>query len=396
MNTKPLLWLNFFLADIRDGLGPYVAIYLMTTHGWNPQQVGITLTVMSVTTLIAQTPFGAFIDATRFKRLSIAVGAFCIGLSSLLVMLVPSFSIVVLSKILMGLAAALFPPAIAGITLGMMGRRLFTRQVGRNEAANHAGNVVSAVLAGGLSYLIAPVAIFYMGMISSVLSIVSAMMIKKSSIDHDMARGLDSHKKASVSSLKVLGESKPLLIFTACIFLFHFANAAMLPLIGERLSIGHKDEGILFMSALILVAQFVMVPTAYLVGKKADQWGRKPLFLVGFAVLPFRGFLFAFIDSTPLLFLIQVLDGIGAGIFGALFLIVIADLTKGSGRYNISQGAASTLMGVGVSLSTLITGSLVVLFSFQVAFLFLAVIAILAFFLYLFAMPETHITADTL
>ena len=117
---------------------------------------------------------------------------------------------------------------------------------------------------------------------------------------------------------------------------------------------------------------------------------------MGFAVLPIRGFLFAFIDSTPLLFLIQVLDGIGAGIFGALFLIVIADLTKGSGRYNISQGAASTLMGVGVSLSTLITGSLVVLFSFQVAFLFLAVIAILAFFLYLFAMPETHITADTL
>jgi len=210
-----------------------------------------------------------------------------------------------------------------------------------------------------------------------------------------MARGLDSNKKANVSSLKVLWESKPLLIFTACIFLFHFANAAMLPLIGERLSLGHKDEGILFMSALILIAQFVMVPTAYLVGQKADQWGRKPLFLVGFAVLPLRGLLFAFIDSTPLLFLIQVLDGIGAGIFGALFLIVIADLTKGSGRYNISQGAASTLMGVGVSLSTLITGSLVVFFSFQVAFLFLAVIAILAFFLYLFAMPETHISAET-
>jgi len=134
---------------------------------------------MSVTTLIAQTPLGAFIDATRFKRLSIAAGAFCIGLSSLLVMLVPSFSIVVLSKILMGLAAALFPPAIVGITLGMMGRRLFTRQVGRNEAANHAGNVVTPVLTGGLSYLIVPVAIFYMGMISSVLSIASAMMIKK-------------------------------------------------------------------------------------------------------------------------------------------------------------------------------------------------------------------------
>ena len=390
MNTRALLWLNFFLADIRDGLGPYVAIYLVTTHGWDPQQVGVTLTVMSVTTLIAQTPLGGLIDATRFKRIAVSIGAFCIGISSLLVMLVPSFSVVVFSKVLMGLAAALFPPAIAGITLGMMGRKFFTRQVGRNEAANHAGNVASAILAGGLSYLIAPVAIFYMGMASSVLSIISALMIKKSSINHDLARGLDTHDASKISSWKTLLESKNLLWFTLCIFLFHFANAAMLPLMGEKLSISHKkEEGILFMSSLILVAQLVMVPTAYLVGQKADKWGRKPLFLVGFAVLPIRGLLFAFVKSTPILVITQALDGVAAGIFGALFLIVIADLTKGTGRYNLSQGAASTLMGIGVALSTLITGSLVVHFSFSVAFIFLSAIALLAFFLYLFCMPET-------
>lgn len=390
-SARVLLWLNFFLADIRDGLGPYVAIYLVTTHNWNAHQVGVTLTVMSVTTLIAQTPLGAWIDSTTFKRLSIALGALLIGIATLSTMLFPTFYVVVGAKILMGLGAAIFPPAIAGITLGLMGRRFFTRQVGRNEAANHAGNVVSASLAGGMSYLISPVSIFYMGMVASVASIICAFFLKNKDIDHDLARGLD-HKKGDVlrpAKLKSLWESKIFLYFTFCIFLFHFANAAMLPLMGEKLAMENQKAGILLMSALILVAQLVMIPTAYFVGKKADGWGRKPIFLLAFCVLPIRGLLCAFLQNHYALIFVQVLDGIGAGIFGALFLIVIADLTKGTGRYNISQGAAATVMGVGVSLSTLITGFLVTKYSFQIAFLFLTAVAFLALILFILIVPET-------
>lgn len=391
-STRALLWLNFFLADIRDGLGPYVAIYLVTQHGWDAQQVGVTLTVMSVTTLLSQTPLGAFIDSTRFKRSSIAVGAFLIGLASFAVMILPKFYVVVITKVIMGFAAALFPPAIAGITLGITGRRFFSGQVGRNEAANHAGNVISATLAGGMSYLISPVSIFYMGMVSAIASIVCAFSIKNKTIDHDLARGLDHGKNVRVKPAKLRGiwKSKPLLYFIFCIFLFHFSNAAMLPLMGEKLAEGHEKEGILFMSSLILVAQLIMVPTAYIVGKKTDQWGRKPIFLLAFIVLPVRGLLFSFLENHYILIFTQVLDGIAAGIFGALFLIVIADLTKGSGRYNFTQGVASTLIGVGASLSTLITGSLVVYFSFKVAFLFLSSIALLALVLFFFLFKETN------
>ena len=128
-STKALLWTNFFLADIRDGLGPYIAIYLRTEHNWNAAQVGITLTVMSATTLMAQAPMGAMIDSTRFKRAFLVVAAVAIAVSSLVILLFPFFWTVTAAKIIMGLATAVIPPAIAGITLGLMGRRLFSMQV---------------------------------------------------------------------------------------------------------------------------------------------------------------------------------------------------------------------------------------------------------------------------
>jgi len=178
-------------------------------------------------------------------------------------------------------------------------------------------------------------------------------------------------------------------MFVTAISLFHFVNAAMLPLLGEKLALGNQGTETLFMAGCITTAQIVMVPMAVLVGHKADFWGRKPIFLVGFAVLPLRGVLYTLTQNPFVLVSIQVLDGIGAGIFGALFLIVTADLTQGTGRYNIAQGGASAVWGLGAALSNAVAGFMVEIAGYNIAFLFLATVALTAFVLFWVAVPET-------
>jgi len=226
-------------------------------------------------------------------------------------------------------------------------------------------------------------------LIAAAASIWAALAIDPGSIDHDVARGSDKERDEQPSGLRVLLECKPLLIFSAAITLFHFANAAMLPLLGEKLAQTNKGSETLFMAACIITAQIVMVPMAMLVGRKADAWGRKPIFLVGFAVLPIRGVLYTLTQNPYALVSIQILDGIGAGIFGALFFIVIADLTKGTGRYNLAQGAASACWGLGAALSNSAAGLIVDVAGYSAAFLFLGAAALAAFLLLWIAMPET-------
>jgi MFS family permease len=143
------------------------------------------------------------------------------------------------------------------------------------------------------------------------------------------------------------------------------------------------------MSACIIAAQLVMLPMALLVGAKADAWGRKPLFLVAFAILPIRGVLYTLSDDREWLVAVQLLDGVGAGIFGALAPLVVADLTRGTGRYNVSLGAVATVQGIGASLSNTVAGMIVVQAGYTVAFLTLAAVAAAAFATFLFAMQET-------
>jgi MFS family permease len=222
-----------------------------------------------------------------------------------------------------------------------------------------------------------------------VLSIVAVLSIDGNAIDHARARGAEDQQAGKASGLRVILACKPLLIFTLSITLFHFANAAMLPLLGEKLAQRGQGTATLFMGACIIVAQVVMVPVAILVGHKADRWGRKPIFLAGFAVLPIRGVLYTLSQDPSFLVSIQILDGIGAGIFGVLFFIIVADLTKGTGRYNLLQGAASACWGLGAALSNSVAGFIVDRAGYDAAFLFLAVCALAAFLLFWIGMPET-------
>jgi predicted MFS family arabinose efflux permease len=216
--------------------------------------------------------------------------------------------------------------------------------MGRNSAFDHAGNVSIAVVAGAVGYVFSQRAVFLLVPVFAVLAAAAVLSIPSLAIDNDRARDLDREPDAagtpaSTAGYSILFESRLLLVFGLCVMLFHLANAALLPLVGQKLAAAHPKEATAMMSACIIAAQLVMLPIALLVGRTADTWGRKPLFLIGFAVLPIRAVLYTFSDDSFWLIGVQLLDGIGAGIFGALTPLVIADIMRGTGRYNLAGRA---------------------------------------------------------
>lgn len=394
--ARPLDALNFFLADVRDGLGPYLAIYLLTVQKWDEASIGVVMSVAAVAGIVAQTPAGALIDRTTAKRAAIVIAAVIVTLGSIMLPLYPGFLFVATTQALTGVAAAIFAPALAAITLGIVGPKAFARRIGRNEAFNHAGNATAATLAGISAYFFGPIAVFWLMAAMAVASICATLAVPAKVIDHHVARGLDDSTrgdkpdKSQPSGFHVLLTCRPLLIFAACIVMFHFANAAMLPLVGQKLALVNRDLGTSLMSVCIVAAQLVMVPVAMIVGRKADVWGRKPIFAVALAVLALRGALYPLSDNPYWLVGVQMLDGVGAGIFGALFPLVVADLTRGTGHFNVSQGAIATAAGLGGALSTAAAGLIVVYAGYSAAFLVLAGIAGLGLVIFLTMMPETR------
>lgn len=391
-NTLSLDSLNFFLADVRDGLGPYLAIYLLAVHKWDPASIGVVMTLAGIAALLTQGPAGALIDRTRSKRAVIAVAALLVTGSCVLLPFVSSFSLVALTQAASAVAASVFAPAISAISLGITGPRAFTRRTGRNETFNHAGNAVAALLAGGLAYLFGSVVVFYLMAFMALASIVAVSCVSAGAIDHEVARGFDPahhHDHEQPSGIKVLLSNRPLLLFAICCALFHLANAAMLPLVSQKLSQINLHMATPLTSACIVAAQVVMVPMAWLVGSKADVWGRKPLLILGFVILPVRGVLYTLSNDPYWLVAVQMLDGIGAGIFGALFPVIVKDLTQGTGRFNVSLGALSTVFGLGAALSNSLAGFVVQQAGYNAAFLTLAGVAAVALALLWLAMPET-------
>jgi predicted MFS family arabinose efflux permease len=391
-NNLSLDSLNFFLADVRDGLGPYLAIYLLAVHQWQPASIGLVMTIAGIAALITQTPAGALVDATRYKRALVAVAALLVTGSCLLLPFVTSFSLVALTQALSAVAASIFAPAICAITLGISGPRAFTRRTGRNETFNHAGNACAALLAGLFAWLFGPVAVFYLMAVMALGSVIAVSFVSAEAIDHDIARGLDptgAGQGQQPSGMAVLLGNRPLLMFAICCALFHLANAAMLPLVSQKLAQANLHMATPLTSACIVAAQLVMVPIALLVGAKADVWGRKPLLLAGFLILPLRGVLYVLSDDPWWLVAVQLLDGVGAGIFGALFPVVVKDLTQGTGHFNISLGALSTVFGLGAALSNSLAGFVVQAAGYSAAFLTLAAVAAAALLLLWLAVPET-------
>ena len=383
-------WLNFLLADVQSGVGPFLAIYL-AGYRWNEECVGLALTVGGIAGILTQTPAGGLVDLLRSKRalVGVAVGALAAG--ALLIALFPSFWPVMGAQVLIGGTSSVFLPAICAMSLGIVGRAAFDTRQGRNQTFNSAGNVIAAVSMGLLGYFLSNRSIFFFVAAFAVPTILVLLMIRPAEIDYELARGArDDGESAKVESIWILFRDRTLVLFLVCAVMFHFANAAMLPLLGEMLAKGRGRSSMLFMSACVVTTQLVVTFLASWSGRKAGTWGRKPLLLIAFAILPLRAVLYTLTANTALLVAIQIMDGIAAAIFGVVSVLVIADLTRGTGRFNLTLGAIATAVGIGAALSQVVAGSIVHHMGFRAGFLFLAAVALAAFaILYLF-MPETR------
>jgi len=384
-------WLNFFLADVQTGVGPFLAIYL-ASNGWDEQRVGIALTVGGIAGILAQTPAGALVDRLHAKRALIAGGVGALAGGALIIAFFPAFWPVVTGQVLIGGMSIVFGPAICAVSLGVVGRELFDRRQGRNQTFNAAGNVVAAVSMGLIGYFISNRGIFLFVVALAIPTLIALRSIRADQIDYNVARGA-SAGDVSKGAEKILDLFKDhaLVVFLVCAVMFHFANAAMLPLLGEMLAKGHGRSSMAFMSACVVTTQVVVTLLASWSGIKAGQWGRKPLLLIAFAALPIRGVLYTLTDNTGSLVAIQLLDGVAAAIFGVVSVLVIADLTKGSGRFNLTLGAVTAAAGTGAALSQTIAGSIVHRFGYHAGFLFLAAVAAVALAILYFCMPETRL-----
>jgi MFS family permease len=334
-NPLSLDAVNFLLADVRGALGPYLNVFLVTRQHWSLSEVGLVTTIGGLLGLAAQTPIGAAIDETRAKRGAIVLALAVLALGASTIFALPNFWPVLIANCLMAIVGDVFGPAVAALTLGLYARKQLARRMGRNSAFDHAGNVAIAVLAGAVGYAFSQRAVFLLVPVFAALASVAVLSIPYEAINLGRARDLDQEPDeaghpAGPAGYGILFESWPLVIFGLCVMLFHFANAPLLPLVGQKLAAAYPQEATAMMSSCIVAAQLVMLPIALLVGRTADSWGRKPLFLAGFAILPIRAVLYPLSDNSFWLVGVQLLDGVGAGIFGALTPLVIADIMRGT------------------------------------------------------------------
>ncbi|MFZ0426097.1 MAG: MFS transporter [Xanthobacteraceae bacterium] len=382
---------NLFLAGALSGFGPYVAAFL-AEQNWTPQDIGFALTAAGFVGLLSQLPGGALLDAIRSKRTAVALGAAMVAAGALIIALWPIFPLVLTALVLQGITGSFLGLAIAAISLGLVGHAALAERLGRNQRFASTGGVVAAGLMGLVAYFLSYRAIFFVAA-ALVLPLLAALgRIRPSDIHFGRASCLPNHQGPSApprARLRSLSKNRGLLIFAGCVFLFQMANASMLPLASETLGYSKEALSSLIVSALIMVPQVIVAIMAPWVGRRANIWGRRPLLLVGFAALPIRALVFASTTNPTILIAAQILDGVSGTMLGVLTALIIADLTMGTGRFNLAQGFVGTLSGVGASLSTTLSGLLAGSLGRPAGFLGIAAVALAGVLLTWFLMPET-------
>lgn len=383
--------LNFLMADVRDGLGPYLSVFLKGSQHWQAGEIGIAMATSSIAAAVCQIPAGLMVDSLKIKRLLVAASGLLVAAGCLIIAFFPTLGPVIAAQMMLGAASAVIPPALAALSLGIVGRRMLDARISRNESFNHGGNFIAASLVGVTGQYLGYHWIFYLICIFAIASAAVVTLIKPADIDHALARGGEDPKSnCEPIPFRDLLKRRDLMIFLASVVLFHFGNAAMLPMAGQVLAQRHPGADTISLSACIIAAQLVMVLVAFLVGKAmAKGIGRKTIFLVALAVLPVRGVLFSFIDFPVGVVAIQLLDGVAAGIFGVIAVVIASDLMHGTGRFNLAQGLTALCVGVGAALSNLVSGFVVQIFGYPAGFLSLAVIATCALAFFAMFMPET-------
>lgn len=376
---------NFFMADVRDGLGPYLGVFLQEKK-WSPGEIGAVMTLGGIAGMIATTPLGALVDRLREKRALMAIACIATVIGSLTILFWPGFGVTAASQVATGIAGAVIAPAIAGITLGLVHQKGFTHQMGRNEAFNHAGNVVAALACGIAGYAFGLVAVFAVMTAMAVVSLIALAFIDPKQIDYEAARGASEKNGGKVAGFSVLLTCKPLIVLAVTLLLFHLGNGAMLPLLGQSLAAKGYDPSA-YTSATIIVAQVTMIPMALAAAWIAEKRGYWLVFILALVALPIRGAIAAWVGGPIGLGPVQMLDGVGAGLLGVAVPGLVARIMAGTGRVNFAIGAVMTVQGIGAASSPALGGAVAGKFGYAVAFLVLGGIAFVALGVWMLATP---------
>jgi MFS family permease len=354
--------LNFFLADARDGLGPFLDGFL-ATHGWSPMTLGIVATLGGVLGLIATPLFGALVDASPHKRLLIVIPVTLVTAAALWTLASPGNASVFGGQSMTAIVGAVIGPALMGLTLGLVGESAFSQQVARNEFWNHAGNVFSlacvyaATIVWGLNGVIG------LMLVTAIAAIIATLAIRPDDIDNDVARGLTKDKNpderltaaARPSGYSVLANSRGLVLLALTLLVFHFGNAPMSRLIAQNFSI---QLGTPFRTTAIVtgVSQLSMIAMALLAPVLIRRFGLASVFIIALCALPLRGAIAGSVPSFGSIYPVQFLDGVGAGLIGIATPIAAERILAGTGRFNVGLGAVMTVQGIGASLSNVVAG----------------------------------------
>src|ERR1700733_6770174 len=390
-SLRGLDWFIFFLADVQTGFGPFVAVYL-TTQKWTQVEIGFVLSIGGIIGLIGQMPGGAIVDAARSERLVAGLAVATIGVSALGYAVWPIFPVVAAAATLHAAASCVLGPAIAAISLGLVGPLAIGERFGRNARYASLGNGIAAAVMGTCGYLLSSRSVFLVTFVLAIPTLLSLASIREREVDAAQAHGAVAREvpDANATSILNLLRQRALLIFAGSVFLLQLANAAMLPLMAGVVTTRSSQWAPVLIAACIVVPQAIVALTSPSVGRKAQQWGRRPLLLLGFAALAIRGVLFATVSDPYVLVGVQVFDGITAAVFSVMIPLIVADVAFGSGHFSLAQGVVGTAVGIGASLSTVLAGYVADHFGSSVAFMGLAGVAAVGLVMIWLVMPETR------
>jgi len=380
---RGLDWLNLFVANIQTGFGPFIAVYL-TTQGWTQGAIGLALSVGTVTAMASQVPAGALVDAVRSKSFVALVSILSFSASALFFAVNPLPLFVYLAEALHGFSSCTLGPAIAAMSLAIAGRSALGIRFGRNARFGSVGNAAGAALMGAVGYYVSERSVFFL---TALLTIPALIALLPLSGIGDIPQAAPAHK--SWHRARILADHR-LLIFAACAALFNLANAALLPLAGAALTKRATGEASLLIAACIVLPQLVVAIVSPTVGRLAQSWGRRPVLLVGFAMLPLRGTLFAVVSDPVLVVAVQVFDGVAAASFGVLMPLIVSDIAGHTRHFNFSLGLVGFAIGIGATFSTGVAGWIADRLGDPAAFGALAAVGLAATLLVWLAMPETR------
>ncbi|HEY1362201.1 MAG TPA: MFS transporter [Xanthobacteraceae bacterium] len=385
--------LVFFMATMLTGFGPFVAVYL-TSQRWTQLDIGVVLTLAGLVSLAAQVPGGALVDAARSERLVAGLAIAAIGVSALALGLWPTYPAVQAVAVVQAAAASVIGPATAAISLGLVGHDGIGERLGRNARFASLGTGLGAAVMGASGHLLGERAVFFVSAGFALPAVLALTVIGEREIDPERAHGgieddaaqPQAHRAASLASVV---RRRALVMFAGCVLLFQLANAGMLPLMGGLLTMRSSRWATILIAACMIVPQLVVAAVSPWIGRSAQRFGRRPLLLAGFAVVPIRAVLFSVVSDPFLLVAVQLLDGIAAAAFTVLAPFIIADITRGTGRFNLALGIIGAATGIGASLSTAVAGYASDHYGSSVAFLVMAAIATAGLAAVWTLMPET-------